>query len=670
MMRLHGPLPVRNKALVLGRIGIVRSLGREGIPVIVAREESRTFERASRYCSEYVTLPNLDRFSEQALQILERYGERQEHKPVVFLNAESDVLLVSKSRERLQKYFHILLAPDKLIGKLIDKSQFGNLAKQFDLPVPRTFTPLANAEAMAYAEALGYPCILKPVRQRLWHQSEIIRSIGIRKAIRIENPAVLKQTLQMIPPLTGEVMIQEYIPGDDQQHFDFHAYLDRDGKARGKIVGHKLRIHPIHFGAGCYVQYAEEPAIEKLCLNALEKIGYTGAANINLKRHPQTLQDYILEINPRYSLWAIFDTACGVNLPLLHYFDAVGSAVPEQPPFGKSRRWLWLGADFAAMLAYRKTGEWTLWNWLKSLIFLPGKIEYHVFAWDDPIPLLASWMLKIETNLRITYSYFLRGLEILPGTKAPLRCKKQIQSRFPMPRSCASGSDCRTNKLTYEPIGSADQSLWLGALKKIMTRSACAHKLRSIIAWNRYDIRYLDIGYHRPAVCQCEVRIVREPLPGLSTAFHIDESILKYRFGHGDLCFVGLRDGQYLGISWAHQGVCFIKGAGKLLDLADDEVYKYGSHTLPQARGQGVYRSINDAFFSHYRKERIRKFWEMNRPDNTIITGTLSRIGWVKHSIIWRVKMGPVNLVLERFCANGKKKLSLVSDALVPCYVI
>ena len=37
-----------HKALVLGRIGIIRSLGREEIPVAVAQESVFTFERASR----------------------------------------------------------------------------------------------------------------------------------------------------------------------------------------------------------------------------------------------------------------------------------------------------------------------------------------------------------------------------------------------------------------------------------------------------------------------------------------------------------------------------------------------------------------------------------------------------------------------------------------------
>ncbi len=405
--------PVKNKALVLGRIGLLRSLGREAIPIVVAREDALTLERASRYCRDYITLPNLDQSPEAALQLLEQYGSRQNSKPVIFLNAESDVLLVSKFRERLSRYYHILLAPDPLIVTLVNKDKFGKLAEEYDLPVPKTFTPSSNEECLASAEAVGYPCIMKPVRQRLWHKAEVLRSIGLHKAILVANRAELKRILGLLPPLTGEAMIQQYIPGNDQQHFDFHSYIDQAGNPRGYLVGHKIRINPIHFGTGTYTHYVEEPDIARLCLQVMNKIGYTGVANINLKRHAVTGQDYILEINPRYSVWTIIDAACGVNLPLLHYCDAVGTDIPMMRPSGKPRRWLQFSADFESMLAYRRNGEWTFWEWLQSYFTFPGKIEFHLFAWDDPMPMFASWLIKMRVTVITAASYLKRGVKKL-----------------------------------------------------------------------------------------------------------------------------------------------------------------------------------------------------------------------------------------------------------------
>lgn len=399
-----------SKALVLGRISLVRSLGREGIDITLAREDSLVFERSSRYTKEFVRLPNLLTGQAEALEILEQYGMNQKHKLVAFFNGESDVMLFSENRERLSKYFHIILADHKLISGLVDKGKFGLLAAKYDLPVPQTITPLNFSDCLEAAKTIGYPCILKPITQRRWHEPEIFNALGSRKAILVENEKRLIEILEMLPPVSGHEMIQQYIPGYDQNHYDFHAYIDKNKNVRGMVVGHKIRINPVHFGQGCYTHYIHEPHVIDTCLDALTKIGYIGAANINIKRHAVTGKNYILEINPRFSLWTIFDAACGVNQPLLQYLDALDLEPPSLRPTGKPVRWLFLGADFKAMKAYRRHGELTFYGWLKSFFSYKGKIEFHVFAWDDPLPLADCWAIKFYVFGRRVISFIMHGL--------------------------------------------------------------------------------------------------------------------------------------------------------------------------------------------------------------------------------------------------------------------
>jgi len=404
----------RRKALVVGRIGLVRSLGRERIPVTLAREGTMVFERASRYCREFVFLPNLDSRPNEALDVLERFGAQQEEKPVAFFNGESEVLLFSKHRRRLGKYFEIVLAPHDLVAGLIDKGRFAELARRHGLPVPKTVIPRSPEECLSAAEEIGYPCIIKPIRQRRWHGPAFLDSIGKRKALLVSSPDELSEALKRLPTLDGGEMIQQYIPGADGQHFDFHAYLDREGNVRGALAGQKIRTYPVHFGQGCYTQFVDEPRIKATCLESLKKIGYIGAANINLKRHAETGEDYILEINPRYSLWTVLDSCCGVNLPLLQYREATGRDVPTLKPTGLPRRWLWLGADVNALRAYRKHGELSCRQWLQSFFTHRGKIEFHVFAWDDPLPVIASWGIGLYRFLSRIPGYLKRRI-------APLR---------------------------------------------------------------------------------------------------------------------------------------------------------------------------------------------------------------------------------------------------------
>jgi hypothetical protein len=90
---------------------------------------------------------------------------------------------------------------------------------------------------------------------------------------------------------------------------------------------------------------------------------------------------------------------------LLQYYDALGLDVPDMKPSGNHQRWLWFGADFKAMMAYRKNGELTIWKWLKSYFTTPGKVEFHVFSWDDPMPLFASWAINLRKNVLRVFSF-------------------------------------------------------------------------------------------------------------------------------------------------------------------------------------------------------------------------------------------------------------------------
>lgn len=397
--------PLNHKALVFGRMGIIRSLGREGINVTTAHESTFSVERYSRYCRENILLPNLDSSPDQAVSILEEYGLRQDYKPVAFFNAESDVLFFSMNRDMLSKYYETVLSTEDIIHNLVDKEKFSKFAEKYDLPVPKTAIPKSKEEAEVAAEKIGYPCIMKPIRQRLWHHPDIVRSLGYHKALLINNPDEIKSILDSLPSVHGNEMIQEYIPGDDKQHYDFHAYIDKHGIPRGHLVGHKIRTYPIHCGTASYTHFVEEPGITEICLSALKRIGYTGAVNINLKRHADTGKYYILEMNPRFSVWTIFDWACSVNLPYLQYLDALGYELPCLKPSGRSQRWLWFGNDFRAMTQYRKTGELTLSQWLNSFFNYKGKIEFHIFSWDDPLPILASTLMKLKQLIEKSISF-------------------------------------------------------------------------------------------------------------------------------------------------------------------------------------------------------------------------------------------------------------------------
>jgi D-aspartate ligase len=383
-------------ALVTDIVGVVRSLGDAGIPSIVASEYARSATFWSRHCVKSVVVPNLGEEPEKALELLLSVGASYPERPPLMTGRESDVALVSRHRDRLSERFRIRIARADFLEALNDKRTFTEFARTHDLPVPRSWAVKDSKEAV-------FPCLLKPPTQGDWAHEKVYAVIGRwRKGVLIENREQLDRLVDRLSAVAPGFIIQEFIPGDDRQLFDFHAYCSAQGRVDGFFLGRKIRTSPRTFGRGSYTRSWIDPEVSRVGIEALEKIGYLGPANLNLKLDPRTGRAVILEINPRFSLWCHLASRSGVNLPLAMYNDCKGLPLPKLSQSGIERRWFYLYIDWRSLSEYRKAGEWTLFSWFRSL-FYP---RLTFFRWDpkDPLPILGSlWQyvaLRVEWRVR------------------------------------------------------------------------------------------------------------------------------------------------------------------------------------------------------------------------------------------------------------------------------
>ena len=109
---------------------------------------------------------------------------------------------------------------------------------------------------------------------------------------------------------------------------------------------------------------------------------------LDFKRDPRTGRFYLLEVNPRFSLWNHLGAASGVNLPLLAYRDLAGLPVAPAPPAKVGVRWLSLADDTRTFVrSFAPAGALSVLGWLASL---RGPKVFDVFAWDDVSPFLMN----------------------------------------------------------------------------------------------------------------------------------------------------------------------------------------------------------------------------------------------------------------------------------------
>ncbi|MEY2876483.1 MAG: hypothetical protein RLZZ373_3854 [Pseudomonadota bacterium] len=382
-----------------GDLNVVRSLGEQGVPVVVVGEYADPPSRFSRHCIEFVQVPEFSRHPQALLVTLADLARRHGGPLPVFPSADPDLDALNQIHEAARPHARWTMAGPSLVAALMDKRAFSELATRAGLPVPRTFTPSTLDEVAWIADELTYPAIAKPSLPASWKQPGLPSEIRTAKALVLHSREELLQVCRTVEPFGLALILQEYVPGDDTAHYDVHAFIDQHGVARATFCGRKWRIQPPHVGSGCYVESLHEPALEALVLDILQRLDYRGIANLNFKRHSVTGEFKLLEINARVSQWTILTTRAGVNLPWMAYRDVCGLA-QETPPPRRSGLWYVSGkSDFRAIRGYVREGEWTWGGYLRSLLKRP--MVYQVLSLNDLGPALRLTGHWIAEKMRL-----------------------------------------------------------------------------------------------------------------------------------------------------------------------------------------------------------------------------------------------------------------------------
>ena len=374
-----------------GELGLVRSLGRKGVRVVLVGEHA-SISSTSRYCSEAHVFPELFDDADAGVEYLVTLAGREAVRPVLFPTADPDLLFVSRMRRKLEAYFHLFVSTEEIVENLIDKGRFFEFAQRFDLPTPKTSTLDAKSDMSEIAAAYTFPVILKPLIPQNWGNTRIKEIVNNKKAVLVDSTQELIELHRSISEIDDRLALQEYVPGRDDRLFSLHAYIDRSGKVIGSFTGQKIRTCPAYAGIGCYVRGNDSPKLRKLGLDILKRMDYRGLALAQFKQHSETGEFLLLEINPRLSSWNSLATASNVDLPYAAYCDCAGIAMPPIGRQDESRTYLFFEHDLSAMLEYVRNGDLSVIAWLRSL-FKANTFQY--FAREDLGPFwfaLRRWL--------------------------------------------------------------------------------------------------------------------------------------------------------------------------------------------------------------------------------------------------------------------------------------
>lgn len=356
-------------------LGIVRNLGKRGVPVCVIDDE-HSISRFSKYATHGIRVADL-RDEEHTVETLLRIGAGLNLKGwVLFPTRDEIVGALAHHRERLAEMYRVPVPKWSTVQWMLDKRNTYQLAKKLSIPIPRTWSTLTD-ETLDEIDS-PFPLVLKPaIKEHFFYATKA-------KAWRINTRAELHLMFRRASRLTGasEVIIQDMIPGDGRQQFSYCAFF-KGGKAVGSMVARRRRQHPHDFGrASTFVETIDLPALEALSERFLRAIDYYGLVEVEFKLDPRDGQFKLLDVNARTWGYHALGTQAGVDFTGLLYSDQLAEKiVPCRGQAGFS--WVRLLTDIPTGCLDVAAGR------LRARDFWHSLRNYHteaVFAGEDPLP--------------------------------------------------------------------------------------------------------------------------------------------------------------------------------------------------------------------------------------------------------------------------------------------
>ena len=375
-------------AVILGAnfyiaLGAIRSLGRKGVKVFALDYNFRTaYALSSKYVTEKVLFPNINCDESAVAQFLIEFGKRFSERPVLLASADNYAVLLSRYAGKLAPYYRFPPNKPGLLESVINKKKLYTLAQQHNLRMPLTYFPESDSDVDEIASGIRYPCIIKPA---LSHK---FVKLFRQKCLIINQPDTLVKFLKQSSAAGLEVMVQEIIPGFDDQMYVFDVYINQEGRPTHTFTAQKLRQFPVNFGSSTFTRQFFKPELIELGLEYMRRLDYRGFGEIEFKRHAATGELYMIEINARLSsLNALYD-ACGVEFTYAMYRDLTGHPLPDYH-LQENRPWAFWHSyeDFFSVCAYLKKKQLGIKQIIKP--WLSYRKCYAIRAADDIKPLFA-----------------------------------------------------------------------------------------------------------------------------------------------------------------------------------------------------------------------------------------------------------------------------------------
>jgi carbamoyl-phosphate synthase large subunit len=211
------------------------------------------------------------------------------------------------------------------IDKAEDRDLFKQLMKELDQPIPESDIVHTVAEALTFAEKIGYPVIVRP--------AFTLGGTGGGMCENEEDLRVIAENGLKLSPVT-QCLIEKSIAGFKEIEYE----VMRDSQDNAIVVCNMENFDPVGIHTGDSIVFApsqtlsdyEYQMLRDASLKIIRALKIEGGCNVQLALDPKSFNYYVIEVNPRVSRSsALASKATGYPIAKLAAKIAVGLTLDE-----------------------------------------------------------------------------------------------------------------------------------------------------------------------------------------------------------------------------------------------------------------------------------------------------------------------------------------------------
>jgi len=278
------------------------------------------------YLSEMIELEKVDKLDtkEIFLKTVNDYADKHKDKKILAIGCgDNYVKCLAANKESFRDNVIAPYADYDFLESLMDKERFYELCEKHGIDYPKTYICTKDNKDILDVP-FEAPYILKPANQVQYY---IHKFEGQKKVFKLDTKEELIETVKKTydAGYTDNMIIQDYLPGDDTYMRVLTCYSDKNSKVKMMCLGHVLLEEHTPYGIGNHAviitEYEEELMMK--FKNLLEAINYTGFSNFDIKFDKRDGKYKAFEINPRQGRSNFYVTGSGHNIAECYVEDYV-----------------------------------------------------------------------------------------------------------------------------------------------------------------------------------------------------------------------------------------------------------------------------------------------------------------------------------------------------------